>query len=165
MAQKYLTVEHLSLTILTRIFTKITVNYSRLYKGLPCWEWSRSLTHGYGQILWNGRPARVHRIIYAWLIEPLPVGTVQDNGHLPEVDHLCRNKACSNPVHLELVSHTVNHERGSCPRQRSASHCMRGHLFSETNTRWIGPNKSLRQCRACCALRERNRKRRLRLPS
>lgn len=161
MAQKYLTVDHLSLKDLVRIFSKIGINRTKLYKGLPCWEWNRSLQHGYGQISWHGRPERVHRIIYAWLVEPLPMGSVQDLGKFSEVDHLCRNKACCNPVHLELVSHTVNHERGNCSRQRSATHCIRGHAFSESNTRWIGPSKSLRQCVACCAIRQSLRPRKV----
>lgn len=65
-----------------------------------CWVWSKHLSDGYGMVKWKGKELRVHR---AYLIElGVRVPTAMD------VDHLCRNKACSNPAHLEVVTHREN---------------------------------------------------------
>lgn len=76
----------------------------------PCWIWRGGLNdHGYGRFRAKRGGAyinsRAHRIAY-WLIRgKLPRGKV--------LDHLCRNRACVNPDHLELVSQTVNARRGN----------------------------------------------------
>lgn len=65
-----------------------------------CWLWSQRLSDGYGMVTWHGRELRVHR---AYLIE---LGIDVPKGM--DVDHLCRVKACSNPAHLEVVTHQEN---------------------------------------------------------
>jgi hypothetical protein len=106
-----------------------------------CWEWRGARNpKGYGNIRVDKiSPAKsAHRVAYIELVGPIPQ-------HL-EVDHLCRNRACINPVHLELVDHATNVRRGVQPRFPS---CKSGHEFTEENTRWWGPDKRFRACRAC----------------
>jgi len=71
-----------------------------------CWIWQRTTTaYGYGWIRVNGKGTNAHRAIYERLHGPVPPGLV--------VDHLCRNRICVNPDHLEVVTQTVNVRRGT----------------------------------------------------
>lgn len=69
-------------------------------KSGDCWEWLASRTKRYG--MYQGRQA--HRVAYEFLKGPVPKGL--------ELDHLCRNRYCVNPDHLEAVPHQVNVQRG-----------------------------------------------------
>ena len=73
----------------------------------PCWRYSGYIDRkGYGIIKSKIRPARLaHRISYEIAHGPVPPGL--------ELDHLCRNKWCINPDHLEAVTHTENMQRGA----------------------------------------------------
>jgi hypothetical protein len=70
-----------------------------------CWEWQRMKnSDGYGQFMQGRKVVVAHRHYYELYIEPIPFGLV--------IDHLCRNKACVNPHHLEAVTRAVNNQRG-----------------------------------------------------
>jgi hypothetical protein len=70
-----------------------------------CWHWQRSKdTYGYGHLWVDGRIQLAHRWSYMTNRGPIPEGL--------ELDHLCRNRACINPDHLEPVSHAQNVRRG-----------------------------------------------------
>jgi hypothetical protein len=76
-------------------------------------------------------------------------------GELPndrEIDHVCRNRGCVNPAHLELVTHRENVLRGvsPCALHARKTQCKHGHLFSAANTILV-PNG--RDCRACKKVR------------
>lgn len=74
-----------------------------------CWVWQRSKNgKGYGQMKMNGKLWAVHRIYYEREYGPIPEGK--------QLDHLCRNRACVNPMHLEPVSGTENMRRGSATK-------------------------------------------------
>lgn len=146
MTLEYLTVSHLSLKDLERLFSKITVHPDAQYNGTSCWLWcSTRDKYGYGRIRW-WYPKRelVHRLVFAWLVEPLP-----RNSHKHEIDHLCRRPSCVNPIHLEVVPSRVNHQRGFSPDALNSrkTHCKRGHLLDGDNLS-ISP-KGSRICRVC----------------
>lgn len=73
-----------------------------------CWEWTATLRNGYGTMRMGGRQPYAHRAAYDHFIADLAPFVYGG----PELDHLCRNTACCNPTHVELVPHVVNVERG-----------------------------------------------------
>lgn len=78
-----------------------------------CWEWVGSRNkHGYGQF-WDGnRPNLAYRTGYELLVGPVPKGL--------QLDHLCRNRACVRPDHLEPVTSAENTRRGVVARRALA---------------------------------------------
>jgi hypothetical protein len=146
----HLIIGHVSRRELRQLFSKITVSSTLFWKATPCWIWTAYIAKsGYGQINWKGKITRSHRVMYAWLIAPVPFGPPSQNGKLPEIDHLCRNRSCCNPVHLDLVSRVVNMERSPLTRTKLTTHCVNGHEFTFKNTRQAGPTKQNRACIQC----------------
>ena len=71
-----------------------------------CWLWQGELNrNGYGRVWVQGKRLMAHRVIYEAIIGPIPEGMV--------LDHLCRNRACCNPQHLEPVTVRENTHRGA----------------------------------------------------
>lgn len=111
-----------------------------------CWLWQGAKCgRGYGraQIDRHKRTA-AHRLSYHITHGGIPEGKV--------IDHLCRNPSCVNPAHLDPVDNRENVVRGDAPRMlkmrnRSVTHCPRGHEYTEDNTRLCSRGK--RNCRAC----------------
>lgn len=70
-----------------------------------CWNWTRTIQpNGYGRISIDGRMVYTHRAAFEAFVGPVPVGL--------ELDHLCRNRRCCNPAHLEAVTRRENLLRG-----------------------------------------------------
>lgn len=117
-----------------------------------CWEWTASRTPaGYGKFAIGGNMlATAHRWAYECLVGPIPDGLV--------LDHLCRNRRCVNPDHLEPVTWQENLDRSPLPSARISTKraCKSGHEFSAENT--YVTRSGMRQCRTCHRIRERARK-------
>jgi hypothetical protein len=69
-----------------------------------CWLWTGSTVHGYGRVTWRGKTRQVHRLVYELAVGPLIPGLV--------LDHLCGQRHCANPAHLEQVTIATNCQRG-----------------------------------------------------
>lgn len=88
-----------------QIQKKGDLSYSYHEDNSGCWIWNLSKgIGGYGQIRRNNKRYTAHRFFFETLNGPVPKGF--------ELDHLCRNRACVNPNHLEVVSRQVNTQRG-----------------------------------------------------
>jgi hypothetical protein len=110
-----------------------------------CWRWLRGLDGmGYGTLVVKRQTIRAHRASYEAFVGPIPDGL--------DLDHLCRNKACVNPAHLEPVTHSENLRR----HYATVTSCPQGHVYDEANT--YRDTSGKRRCRVC--LRDRQRLRR-----
>lgn len=113
--------------------------------GCIVWTGGKS-GNGYGQLTKLGRTWMAHRLAYELLRGTVPRGL--------DLDHLCRNRACVRPDHLEPVTRSENIKRGAGPRlsaerQLSKTHCPQGHPYDDENTYRFPDGR--RGCRKCGA--------------
>ena len=131
-----------------RALRRFHAKYTVLPSG--CWQWHGAKTgRGYGVMRIAAGSRLVHRIAYEHFREPIPDGLT--------IDHLCKNKACVNPMHLEPVSNRINNLRGysSSALNAKKTHCPEGHEYTSENTYM---HRGMRHCRTCHRLQERQRK-------
>jgi hypothetical protein len=120
-----------------------------------CWVWTSPRSgNGYG---WAS-PTFAYRVAYVLFKGPLS----------PELepDHLCKNKLCVNPDHLEAVTKKVNILRSDSISAKNARkiHCKHGHLLEGDNLkiRYDKKGRPHRVCITCERMRAHETRRRAR---
>jgi hypothetical protein len=111
-----------------------------------CINWTAARTEpgGYGLCFVRCKHCVAHRVALELSGVSVPEGMT--------VDHLCRNRGCVNPLHLEVVTMQENVRRyllleGTWhAAERAKTHCPRGHAYDERNTYML---RGTRNCRAC----------------
>lgn len=136
-----------SLTFL-RMTQKMTINIET-----GCWDWiGAKQSNGYGR-LWDGKKSSyAHRVSYE-----IFYGAI---GNKLDIDHLCRNRCCVNPLHLEPVTRSLNLKRGDAGENiarplREKTHCPKGHPYFGEN---LTTRNGRRHCKACARIRYHNTK-------
>lgn len=115
-----------------------------------CWVFTGALSQGYGRVGHKRQTWLLHRLAYAAMVE--------DVGPDLTLDHLCRNRACWNPDHLEPVPIGVNVSRALSPNRAAfrGGECRRGHDITDPHN--VYDYNGRRQCAECA--RENARRRR-----
>lgn len=128
--------------VMERLMENVVVNER------GCWVFTGAKDPaGYGRIGLGGRgtgTGLTHRVTYEHHHGAVPEGL--------DLDHLCRNRACCNPEHLEPVTRLVNVNRGLRGKGYGGTHCKRGHEYTPENT---GHTKTQRYCRTCHRMADR----------
>lgn len=129
----------LSSADLSRFLSKIQTGATLF----DCWEWKGNrTTDGYGRFGHDDRYSKAHRLAYEYFVGVIPDGL--------QIDHLCRNKGCVNPAHLDVVTGQENIIRMKLFLHPS---CRKGHPYTPENTgsAWKGPEKTQkwRRCKTC----------------
>jgi len=114
-----------------------------------CWLFGLSKIDGYGQFRWKGKTWKPHRLIRTWID-----GSIPENYH---VHHLCYQRGCVNPEHLESTSAAVNildSENTRAGQNSRKTHCPAGHPYDGDNLVWNIDGKRI--CRICHNKRSRD---------
>ena len=127
--------------------------WSRVDKTNKCWEWKGTVCPktGYGIFPIKHMTIRAHRLSYEFYTgKPLPANKV--------CDHLCRNRACVNPVHIEMVDSKTNILRGVGVAAINARKikCVNGHEFKFPNV-YVPRSIHGRHCRKCLSINLKKR--------
>lgn len=118
-----------------------------------CWEWQLAKSKdGYGKYTYRRKFISAHRLAYEVFVGQIP------DRH--DLDHLCKNRCCCNPGHLEPVTKKENWLRGDSPslKHYKQTHCVHGHELAGDNLHVSSAGK--RSCRACNRRRALDCKRR-----
>lgn len=128
-----------TITAIERLSKKFTISDN------GCWDWTGAFTNdGYGTAVVGYKQTSAHRHLYQSIFGVLPKKL-----HL---DHLCRNRACVNPAHLEPVTRKTNILRGESPSAKNKVKlaCKNGHDFTDENTYQRFRNDTWeRDCKTC----------------
>ena len=121
----------------------MVIKFKKLFEsiiidGNGCWVRTINIT-GYGYTVFrvNNKRLFTHRFMFEYY-----------NGYIDpdlHIDHLCRNRKCCNPIHLELVTMRENLNRGS-HFKRDKTSCPQGHEYTKENTYYY---PKYRRCKIC----------------
>jgi len=121
-----------------------------------CWEWQGKFERGgYGNMYTaetpHGATTMAHRFAFMMEVGAIPPGK--------QIDHLCLNRACVRPDHLEVVSPAVNTRRAKCSADPCTDddRCWRGHELTPENVRFYmsSRGKPFGQCKECVRINQR----------
>lgn len=124
------------MTLLERFMAKVDTSGA-------CWTWLGTRGNkGYGRLWVDGTNAMAHRVAYELAFGDIPEGS--------QIDHLCRNRGCVRPSHLEAVTCLENLHRSpitQATQNAAKTHCPQGHPYSGDNLRH--KKGGGRVCRTC----------------
>lgn len=104
-----------------------------------CWLWTgKTNGRGYGKLYYGGRTERAHRLSFKLFRHDIPDELV--------IDHLCNNKVCVNPEHLDAVTQQVNVGRYYAAKAPKPV-CVNGHAMTYHNTYQYGNRKICKECK------------------
>jgi hypothetical protein len=126
--------------IIKRLFSRTQIDDES-----GCWVWQGAKTkNGYGVIGYKDGNILTHRMSYTLLVDNIPSSL--------QIDHLCRNRACINPTHLDIVTCKENLRRSPITLQGiqlARTHCPQGHRLEEGNLDNWSRRMGKRKCRLC----------------
>jgi hypothetical protein len=141
-------------TLERRFWAKVDKHDQTSEDSTPCWMWNGATSpQGYGHFnLSKKTSTTAHRVSYL-----LSIGVIPEGLHL---DHLCRNRGCVNPAHLEPVSPRENLLRGEGVAAVNAAktHCHKGHEFTSENTQVVPHSSRDHGTKRICLICQRERR-------
>lgn len=94
-----------------------------------CWNWTGGLgARGYGRIQRQGKIYQAHRAMYELANGPIPAGMV--------IDHMCHNRKCVRPDHLQAVTNKQNLENYTGLNRNNTSG-VRGVYWHDLTKTWM----------------------------
>lgn len=122
-------------TAIVRILQRV-----RITEDGGCWEWTGSISDGYGRAGVDRKVVLVHRYVYEQLVGPITDETL---------DHTCRVRHCCNPAHLRPLSSQDNLRLPDTDYNANKMHCPRGHALVEGNLVPSALRDGKRSCATC----------------
>ncbi len=117
-----------------------------------CWEWiGANNAAGYGMMKIDGRTVYGHRAVYELLVDEIPAGM--------QLDHLCRNRMCVRPSHLEVVTNQENAIRGHRVTKPNFPCCGRPRFGPDADVYIDKRGCGYRVCRPCHLAKDKAKRR------